>query len=293
LDLADTAANLKRYGRPKASRGQTAFPQLRFVGLAEAGTHTLFGVAMGPYRRGELTLAKRLLAHLQPGMLCLADRLYAAFPLWKRAQRTGAELLWRARQNMVLPVEQLLEDGSFLSTLYPSTKARRHRRRGLRVRVIEYQLDGGGAEAGQTVYRLLTSLLDPQRAPAEQLARLYAQRWEIEGLFDELKPHLRGGQVVLRSKTPELVEQEFYGLLLAHWTVRWLDPGGRPARWAGPGPALLQSRGARGTPEAGHRARPFPLGLSPSIGRPFWPSCGRIAAFAVAAEWSRAVENAR
>ena len=90
------------------------------------------------------------------------------------------------------------------------------------MRVIEYQLDGGGAEAGQTVYRLVTTLLDPKQAPAEQLAGLYAQRWEIEGLFDELKTHLRGGQVVLRSKTPELVEQEFYGLLLAHWAVRWL-----------------------------------------------------------------------
>jgi Transposase DDE domain/Insertion element 4 transposase N-terminal len=222
LDLAATAANLKHYGRQKASRGQAALPQLRFAGLAEAATHALFGVTMGPYRRGELTLAKRLLAHLQPGMLCLADRLYTVFPLWKRAQQSGAELLWRARQNMILPVEGLLEDGSFLSTIYPSTKARRHRRRGLRVRVIEYQLDGVEGEAGQTVYRLLTTLLDPKAAPAEALARLYAQRWEIEGLFEELKPHLRGGQVVLRSKTPELVEQEFYGLLLAHWAVRGL-----------------------------------------------------------------------
>jgi hypothetical protein len=220
LDLPDTAANAKRYGRQKTGRGQAAFPPLRFVGLAEAATHTLFGVALGPYRRGELTLAKGLLAHLQPGMLCLADRLYTAFPLWKRAQQTGAELLWRARQNMILPVESLLEDGSFLSTIYPSAKARRHRQRGLRVRVIEDQLDGVGAEAGQTVYRLLTTLRGPQRAPAEDLARLYAQRWAMEGLFDELKPHLRAGQVVLRSKSPELVEQEFYGLLLAHWAVR-------------------------------------------------------------------------
>jgi hypothetical protein len=130
--------------------------------------------------------------------------------------------LWRARKNMVLPVEVVLADGSFLSTIYPSAQARRQRRRGLRVRVVEYQLDGGGAEAGQTVYRLLTTLLEPAQAPAEALARLYAQRWEIEGRFDELRTHLRGGQVVLRSKTPELVEQEFYGLLLAHWAVRGL-----------------------------------------------------------------------
>jgi hypothetical protein len=222
LDVPDTAANVKRYGRQKPSRGQAAFPQLRFAGLAEAGTHTLFAVALGPYRRSEVSLAKGLLARLEPGMLCLADRLYTVFALWKRAQQSGAQLLWRARKNMVLPVEAVLADGSFLSTIYPSTKARRQRRRGLRVRVVEYQLDGGGAEAGQTVYRLLTTLLDPAQAPAEALARLYAQRWEVEGLFDELKTHLRGGQVVLRSKTPELVEQEFYGLLLAHWAVRGL-----------------------------------------------------------------------
>jgi IS4 transposase len=113
--------------------------------------------------------------------------------------------------------------GRFCRRCIPRPKrARRHRRRGLRVRVIEYQLDGGGAEADQRVYRLLTTLLDPKQAPAAQLAGLYAQRWEIEGLFDELKTHLRGGRVVLRSKTPELVEQEFYGLLLAHWVVRGL-----------------------------------------------------------------------
>ena len=151
-------------------------------------------------------------------MLCLGDRLYGTYPLWKKAASTGAQLLWRARRNLLLPVEEELADGSYLSTIYPSTKARGHGREGLQVRVIDYELSG--VEDAEPFYRLLTTILDPKAAPAAELAALYPQRWEIEGCFDELKTHLRGGQVLLRSKTPVLVEQEFYGLLLAHRAVR-------------------------------------------------------------------------
>ena len=122
---------------------------------------------------------------------------------------------------MILPVEKLLEDGSYLSSFYSSTKARRHRREALVVRVIEYQLEQQ-AQPNPTLYRLISTILDSQQASAQQLAELYHQRWEIEGLFDELKTHLRGGRIVLRSKQPELVKQEFYGLVLAHWMVRSL-----------------------------------------------------------------------
>ena len=88
------------------------------------------------------------------------------------------------------------------------------------MRVIEYRLDGvAGAEP---IYRLVTSILDPQQAPAQELAALYHERWEIETAFDELKTHLRGAKIVLRSKTPDLVRQEFYGLLMAHFAVRAL-----------------------------------------------------------------------
>src|SRR5690606_2545545 len=89
------------------------------------------------------------------------------------------------------------------------------------VRVIEYRVKGVGKGKPAT-YRLVTSLMNPNAAPAEDLARLYQQRWEIETAFDELKTHLRGARMCLRSKTPELVRQEFYGLLLAHFTVRKL-----------------------------------------------------------------------
>jgi hypothetical protein len=220
LDVADTAANVAAFGRPKASRGASAFPQLRFVALVENGTHVLFGTRGGPYAVGETTVAMEVLPALRPGMLCLADRLFFGYDLWTQAAATGAALLWRIKKNIQLPCEQRLPDGSYLSRIYPTTKARRHGRQGVVVRVIEYQLVGGpGAEP---LYRLLTTILDPTRAPAAELAPLYHERWEIEMALDELKTHLRGARIVLRSKTPALVRQEFYGLLLAHFAVRGL-----------------------------------------------------------------------
>lgn len=220
LDVADEAANAAAFGRPTASRGASAFPQLRCVALVENGTHVLFGTRCGPYATGETTLAAEVLARVRPGMLCLADRLFYGYALWTQASATGADLLWRVKQNLRLPCEQRLPDGSYLSRIYPSPKDQRHGRRGVQVRVIEYTLDGvPGAEPR---YRLLTTILDPAAAPAAELAALYHERWEIETALDELKTHLRGARIVLRSKTPDLVKQEFYGLLLAHFAVRGL-----------------------------------------------------------------------
>jgi hypothetical protein len=129
-------------------------------------------------------------------------------------------LLWRVKKDLRLPVRKRLDDGSYLSQIYASEKDRRHDRDGLWVRVIEYRLEGiAGAEP---LYRLVSNILEPSAAPAIQLAALYHERWEIENALDELKTHLRGPRIVLRSKTPELVRQEFYGLLLAHYAVRSL-----------------------------------------------------------------------
>ena len=132
----------------------------------------------------------------------------------------GADLLWRLKKDLRLPLEQVLPEGSYLSRIYPASRARQPGNAGVRVRVIEYRLEG--VEGAEPSYRLLTTLLDPVAAPAEELAALYQERWEIEGALDELKTHLRGAQIVLRSKTPDLVRQEFYGLLLAHFAVRGL-----------------------------------------------------------------------
>lgn len=220
LDVADERPNEEAFGRPGASRGKSAYPQIRFVSLVENGTHVLFGTQMGGYGTGELTLAKGVLPWLGPGMLCLADRMFFGFELWRRAQATEAELLWRIRKNLRLACERRLADGSYLSRIYPSEQDRRRNTNGAVVRVIDYRLEGvAGAEP---IYRLITTILDPEAAPAQELAVLYHERWEVETALDELKTHLRGARIVLRSKTPDLVRQEFYGLMMAHFAVRGL-----------------------------------------------------------------------
>lgn len=220
LDVADTEENRAAFGLPGASRGASAFPQLRLVALVENGTHVLFGARLGRYAESETTLAHAVLGALRPGMLCLADRQFFGHALWQRAAGTGADLLWRVKGTLRLPRETVLPDGSYLSTIYPSEADRRHRTTGLRVRVIEYQLEG--IMAAEPLYRVVTSILDPQRASAAELAALYHERWEIEVALAELKTQLRGARVVLRSKTPALVHQEVWGLLLAHFAVRGL-----------------------------------------------------------------------
>ena len=220
LDVADTAENDKAFGRPGASRGSSAYPKIRFVGLLENGTHVLWAARMDQYATDEITLAKAVVPALQAGMLCLADRFFLGYELWRKAAQRGAQLLWRARQNARLEVDQRLPDGSYLSRIYGSTSHRRNQRQAIVVRVIEYRLqDVPGAEP---IYRLITTILDPQLAPAKELAALYHERWEIETALDELKTHLRGAQIVLRSKTPQLVRQEFFGLLMAHFAIRGL-----------------------------------------------------------------------
>ncbi len=220
LDVADTRDNEKAFGRPGASRGESAFPKIRFVTLLENGTHVLWAARMDPYSADEITLARDVVLALGPGLLCLADRRFASYELWRRASQTGADLLWRTRQNARLEVEQRLPDGSYLSRIYASTSDRRNQRNGIVVRVIDYRLDK--VPGSEPVYRLMTTILDPRQAPARELAALYHERWEIETALDELKTHLRGAGIVLRSKTPELVEQEFWGLLMAHFAIRGL-----------------------------------------------------------------------
>jgi hypothetical protein len=220
LDVADTAENERAFGRPAASRGSSAYPKIRFVGLLESGTHILWAARMDKYKTDEITLASAVVPALRQGMLCLADRFFPSYQLWHQAAQTGADLLWRVRKNVRLDIDQRLPDGSYLSRTYRSTSDRRKGRKALVVRVIEYRLpDVPGAE---TIYRLITTILDPKLAPAQELAALYHERWEIETALDELKTHLRGAQIVLRSKTPELVQQEFYGLLMAHFAIRGL-----------------------------------------------------------------------
>jgi len=220
LDVPDEAENEEAFGVQGVGRGEPAFPKIRFVSLCEVGTHVLFGSRVESYEIGEVTLAEQVLPLLAPGMLCLADRGYNCFRLWKLAQGTGAALLWRLRKDLILPREKALADGSFLSTLYENPEARRKELNGIVVRVVEYTLEG--VQDSEPIYRLATTILDPDQAPAKELAALYHERWEIESAFDELKTHLRGRQMTLRSKTPDLIRQEFYGLMMAHYAIRGL-----------------------------------------------------------------------
>ncbi|MGH3811095.1 MAG: IS4 family transposase [Pseudonocardiaceae bacterium] len=218
LDLADTSANDGFFGRPGSGRGVGAFPQARVVALAECGTHTVFSTAVGPLSVSEPVLSRQLLTELRSGMLLLADRGFYGFELWQAARATGADLLWRMRKSAALPVVQVLADGSYLSTVH-TERDRKSRRNPVVVRVIEYTLAHTG-DAG--VYRLLTTLLDPEQAPAKDMAALYSQRWEIETTLDEIKTHQRGPKLLLRSKYPWGVEQEIYGFLLVHHAIRQL-----------------------------------------------------------------------
>lgn len=220
MDVADEAANAEYFGYPGASRGDSAFPQARLLGLVECGTHAVVAAQVAPYSRSEQAMAEQLLpAKLAPDMLVLADRNFYGFKLWQLACTSGAKLVWRVKANLKLPVQQLLPDGSYLSTVFDSSD--RHQRTGQVVRVIDYTLQDS-ATAPQDSYRLVTNILDPADAPALELAALYHERWEIEGVFDEFKTHLRANSTVLRSKTPELVQQELWGLLLAHFAIREL-----------------------------------------------------------------------
>jgi hypothetical protein len=151
-------------------------------------------------------------------MLCLADRLYYSYDFWNEAVATGADLLWRLPSKIKLPRLKMFRDGSYLSEIRSGKKGAAARSaRPVRVRVIEFDVRKG---AKVEHYRVITTLLNPRRGSAMALARLYAERWSIETVLQEIKTRLRGARVLLRSRLPELVRQDFYGLLLAYFGVR-------------------------------------------------------------------------
>ncbi len=223
LDVPDNPENFSAFGRHRAGRGEAAFPQLRIVALAECGTHAMFAAAMDGAGNGkdsgENTLAERLVGHVGPGMLLLADRGFGgSYELFDAFATTGAALCWRVKSNAVLPVIERLSDNSYRSEL-PATKRRAARG----VRVVEYSIeDPGRPSAEDTTYRLMTTVVDPEAAPAAELAPLYGERWEFETALDELKAHQNAPRIVLRSKTPDGVRQEAWGMLCVHYAIRAL-----------------------------------------------------------------------
>ena len=224
LDVADTAVNAEYFGRPGVNKGErAAFPQARVVALAECGTHAVFAAEIGTYSESEAVLADPLVGRLVPGMLLIADRGFFSYALWRKAIGTGADLLWRIRTDKSGPKPvhvQDLPDGSWLADLRQTHSAAARAAQPMRVRVIDYSIDDG--RENTTSYRLFTTIVDPGEVGATDLAAAYAQRWEIETTFDELKTHQRGPRTVLRSKSPDLALQEIWGHLCCHFAVRSL-----------------------------------------------------------------------
>lgn len=220
LDVADTPVNDEFFGRPGVNKGEkSAFPQARLVALAECGTHVVFDAELGPYTSSELALSKVLVDRLEPGMVLLADRGFTGFALWKQASATGADLVWRAKNNVKPRHIETFEDGSWLGELRAVNADVNTEH--VVVRVVDFTIDDG-RDAPMGPFRLFTTLVDPGEVTATELAAAYAQRWEIESVFDELKTHQRGSKMVLRSKSPALVEQEIWGHLCCHYAIRTL-----------------------------------------------------------------------
>ena len=140
--------------------------------------------------------------------------------------------------------------------MYPSEHDWRHKTNGIAVRVIDYRLEG--IEAAEQIYRLAATILKPDNAPASELAALYHERWEIETAFDELKTHLCGAHIVLCSKTPDLVRQEFYGLLMAHFAIRGLMHEAALKANEDPDRLSLPPCRTRGPPQTGRLSRYSP-----------------------------------
>lgn len=229
FELPDEPDNIEQFGYPGSRTGHAGYPQAQCAVLVECASHAILAANIDRYRASEWRVCEPLLKRLDGTMLCLADRGFNGFEYWRKARGTGAQLLWRCTRNRQLPVVERLPDGSYLSAIHPP---RTSSLRGqdevagtpamepIPVRVIEYTMPG--LPEGEARYRLLTSLLDPEAAPALELAALYHERWQVEAVFDELKVHLLQGRRVFRSKKAALVRQEFYGWVLAHYCVRWL-----------------------------------------------------------------------
>ncbi len=234
MAVPDEEENRRCFGLPGSGRGSAAFPKLRLSVLVELGTRAPLAWCAGPLAESEMEQAERLVPHLEPGMLMLADRYYGGFPLWSAARGRGAELLWRVKSNMTFPVLERFPDGSWSSVLNGSGRDRRRSRGQSAVRVLRYRLRGA-----RETFTLITTLRDPEAAPAAKLAALYHERWEIETAYDEVKTHILGPGALLRSKIPALVLQEFEGLMLAHYAVRRLIHEAAASAGAGADPDRL------------------------------------------------------
>jgi hypothetical protein len=230
IDMPDTPENCAEFPKPQGGT-RRPFPQTRIVGLTEIGTHAVLGIQIGTIHSGERELATPLTRLIEPDMLVIADRGFFSYELWRSYLQAGAQLLWRIAAGPRLPVLHVLPDGSYISEV--TNQERKSRTRidssniddimlatHIPVRVVEYtvtKIDDEGETQSET-FRIITSILDPD-ITADEIASTYHERWDIESTFREIENYLRQGKGI-RSKTPELVRQEIYGLFTTHYAVR-------------------------------------------------------------------------
>ena len=237
-DVPDTTQNAAAFGYPGAGeRGRPAFPKARVVTVSECASHAVADAEIGGVAgkgAGEQSLARPLYRRLEEDWLLIADRNFYNWADWCLAAESGAALLWRVKADLVLPVLELLPDGSYSSVLVnpkASGKARQALMTAARagedldpakaryVRVIEYEIPDRDGDGNGEVIALITTITGMTAAPAPLLAEAYHQRWEHETGNAQLKTHLRGPGRVLRSKSPDMVRQEVYGYLLTHYAI--------------------------------------------------------------------------
>ena len=221
-DVADTPENVAAFGRHNGSRGDSAFPQVQGVYLAECGTHAIVDAGFWPCHTSERVGGFRMLRSLEKGMLIMWDRGFHDFDMFIKAQKQGAEILSRLPSHVKPQLVRTLLDGSWLAYLLPSEYQRRKRGERILVRIIEYTILDPALPGYGEHHRLVTTLLDPETYPILDLVCAYHERWEIEVVIDEVDTHQRLANRPLRSLKPVGVIQELYGLLVAHYAIRFL-----------------------------------------------------------------------
>jgi hypothetical protein len=240
MNVVRAPATVAAFGVPGNGAGGGPYPQVRVVALAETGTGSLQGVQVGPLAEGEQTMARRLWPRLGSGDVVLGDRGFLSHADLAAIIAAGAHAVLRVKADVDLPVLRVLDDGSWISRIADPAASRRLRRKGMagadipgiEVRVIEYTVAGDpdhplGAGETSELFCLVTTLVDPQRYPMEGFADLYGDRWRIETAIGDVETRLRGGpDVVLRSKSPDMIRQEVYGLLCVYQAVRALMNAG-------------------------------------------------------------------
>jgi hypothetical protein len=233
MEAPDSEVNAAYFGYA-GKKGRSAFPFVRMAALAECGTHAIVAAEIAKDGEGEETLARRILSGgaAEAGMIVMADAGLYSHANFKMVIDAGADALFRVGANLDLPVLEWLPDGSYLSYIADSAEKARNNYRlrcgivkltdlpGIHVRAVDYEITDRGD--GEGIITLVTNITDPAEIPAVELAAAYHERWEVELVFDELKVHQRGQGMMLRSRKPELVEQEIWGLLLTHYGIRSL-----------------------------------------------------------------------